>query len=87
MQFRGRETLQGLTVYRFEQNIPDTDLDMRCDELDPLVDLVVVSEHGIRSFRACGWLAARGYLKVVNLVGGLSEFRFPLTGKASLPPH
>jgi len=26
MQFRGQETLEGLTVYRFEQNIPDTDL-------------------------------------------------------------
>jgi len=26
MQFRGQETLEGLTVYRFEQSIPDTDL-------------------------------------------------------------
>ena len=50
---------------------------MRCDELDPMVDVVVVSEHGLRSVRGCAWLIARGYLRVVNLVGGLSEFRFP----------
>lgn len=58
-------------------NIPAADLDMRCDELDPTVDLVVVSEHGLRSYRACEWLSLRGYSKVVNLVGGLAEFRFP----------
>ena len=58
-------------------HIPLADLEKRAGELDPMVDHVVVSEHGIRSYRACEWLSSRGYLKIVNLVGGLTEFRFP----------
>src|SRR5207249_2862232 len=33
MQFRGQEKLEGLTVYRFEQEIPDTDLSAQTPNL------------------------------------------------------
>ena len=56
------------------RNIPIEDLEQGLAELDPMVDLVVVSEHGIRSLRACERLLARGFLKVVNLIGGLSAY-------------
>ena len=58
-------------------HIPLEDLETRAGELDPMVDLFVVSEHGIRSLRACERLFGRGYLKVVNIVGGMSEMRAP----------
>ena len=57
-------------------NIPLADLERRAGEIDPMVDHVLVSEHGIRSRRACDLLAARGYMKVINLLGGIAEFRF-----------
>lgn len=58
-------------------NIPLAELAQRSAEIDPLVDVVVVSEHGIRSRKACEWLLERGYAKVLNLLGGLAELRFP----------
>ena len=57
-------------------NIPLAELEGRAGEIDPMVDHVLVSEHGIRSRRACDWLAAHGYLRVINLLGGIAEFRF-----------
>ena len=57
-------------------NIPLAEIESRAAEIDPMVDHVVISEHGIRSFRACEWLAAHGYLKVINVLGGMAEFRF-----------
>jgi rhodanese-related sulfurtransferase len=57
-------------------NIPLGELEERAREIDPMVDHVLVSEHGIRSLHACQWLAARGYLRVINLIGGVCEFRF-----------
>ena len=57
------------------QNIPFEDLEGRSGEVDPMIDVIVISEHGIRSRRACEWLSTHGYLKVVNLLGGMAEFR------------
>jgi rhodanese-related sulfurtransferase len=57
-------------------NLPHAELEGRAGEIDPMVDVVVVSEHGIRSLRACEWLQSHGYLKVANLIGGVAEFRF-----------
>ena len=49
-------------------NIPLVELEGRAAEIDPMVDHVITSEHGIRSYRACEWLGAHGYVKVINLL-------------------
>ena len=58
MQFRGQEKLEGLTVYRFEQDIPDTDLSAQTPNLhyasqrtawvDPVTGVIVRGEQTVK---------------------------------------
>jgi hypothetical protein len=58
MQYRGQETLEGLTVYRFEQEIPDTDLSAQVPNLhyasgritwvEPTTGVIVKGEQTVK---------------------------------------
>ena len=55
-------------------HIPLGELAARWEELDPSRETVLICHHGIRSARACGLLASRGFGRAVNLTGGMDAW-------------
>ncbi|MEX1026160.1 MAG: rhodanese-like domain-containing protein [Planctomycetota bacterium] len=66
-------------------HVPLGELVGRVEELDPAAETVVVCHHGIRSARAAGFLASRGFERVWNLAGGID--RWSLEVDSSLPRY
>jgi rhodanese-related sulfurtransferase len=56
--------------------IPLHELPNRYQELNPHQETVVVCEHGIRSLKACEFLAQSGFTDVYNMRGGMSRWTF-----------
>lgn len=56
------------------QHIPMHTVPMRCDELDPDREIVVVCHHGGRSMQVAMFLERKGYGKVFNLTGGVEAW-------------
>jgi len=54
--------------------IPMNDIPARIDELDSSRPLVVMCHHGIRSAQVAGYLAQRGFERVMNLAGGIDAW-------------
>jgi adenylyltransferase/sulfurtransferase len=54
--------------------IPLGQLPERLGELDPAADIVVHCKMGVRSANACDFMAAHGFTKVANLVGGITAW-------------
>lgn len=47
---------------------------MRCDELDPERDIVVICHHGGRSMQVAMFLERKAYGSVFNLMGGVEAW-------------
>jgi len=56
-------------------NIPLGELVQRMSELDPAKRVVVLCRSGARSTRACEQLSSAGFTDVVNLAGGMLDYR------------
>lgn len=56
------------------QHIPMHLVPMRCGELDPQRDIVVVCHHGGRSMQVAMFLERQGYGAVHNLMGGIEAW-------------
>ena len=56
------------------QLIPLTDLQATVPTLDKSAEYVLLCHHGMRSEMAAQWMAAQGFLKVSNLVGGIDAW-------------
>ncbi len=54
--------------------IPMNDVPTRLGELDPRAELVVLCHHGMRSAHVAGFLAQRGFARVINLSGGIDAW-------------
>jgi rhodanese-related sulfurtransferase len=55
------------------RHIPLGELPLRLAELDPSVETIVVCHSGVRSARACQFLAAHGF-RAVNMAGGMLQW-------------
>jgi rhodanese-related sulfurtransferase len=55
-------------------HIPMAEIPSRLAELDPQRETVVVCHHGIRSAQVAGFLAAKGFVRVLNLTGGIDAW-------------
>lgn len=55
-------------------HIPLGELTQRHGELDPAAPLVLLCHHGVRSLRAAGFLASRGFKRLINLRGGIDAW-------------
>lgn len=55
-------------------HIPLGQLPARLAELDPARPTAVVCHHGVRSLRACAFLAHHGFEEVLNLQGGIDAW-------------
>lgn len=55
-------------------NIPLDELLIRYKELAPEKEIIVLCEHGIRSQSAAGLLMQLGFMRVMNMVGGMSRW-------------
>lgn len=55
-------------------NIPMHLIPMRCSELDPAQDIVVICHHGGRSMQVAMFLERQGYGTVYNLMGGVEAW-------------
>jgi rhodanese-related sulfurtransferase len=47
---------------------------VRCPELDPAQDIVVICHHGARSQQVAMFLESRGFASVHNLTGGVNAW-------------
>ncbi|MBS1145669.1 MAG: Rhodanese-like protein [Proteobacteria bacterium] len=56
------------------QNIPMHLVPMRCTEIDPDQDVVVICHHGGRSMQVAMFLEHKGYGTVYNLMGGVEAW-------------
>jgi len=56
-------------------NIPLDELLQRHRELDAEKEIIVLCEHGIRSQSATGLLMQLGFMRVVNMIGGMSHWK------------
>lgn len=56
------------------QPIPMHLVPLRCGELDPADDIVVICHHGVRSMQVANFLAGEGYGSLFNLVGGVDAW-------------
>lgn len=56
------------------QHIPMHSVPMRCEELDPDRDVVVICHHGHRSMQVAMFLEHQGYSSVFNLIGGVEAW-------------
>lgn len=56
------------------QNIPMHLVPVRCDEIDPDQDIVVICHHGARSMQVAMFLERKGYGAVYNLTGGVEAW-------------
>jgi rhodanese-related sulfurtransferase len=55
-------------------HIPLDELTVRCEELDPAAETLVLCAHGVRSAAAGQWLAQAGFENVANVRYGLSRW-------------
>jgi len=55
-------------------NIPLTRIPEAVARLDPEQEYVLICHHGVRSQRAGAFLAAQGFEKLINLVGGVEAW-------------
>lgn len=55
-------------------NIPLSRITEATSSLDPEQEYVLICHHGVRSQRAGAFLAAQGFEKLVNLVGGIEAW-------------
>ncbi len=55
-------------------NIPLTRISEAAATLDPEQEYVLICHHGMRSQRAGAFLAAHGFEKLINLVGGVEAW-------------
>lgn len=53
------------------RNIPMTELESRLDTIDTSVDTVLICHHGMRSYQIANYLESMGYLRMINLEGGI----------------
>ena len=56
------------------QNIPMHLVPMRCTEIDPDQEIVVICHHGSRSMQVAMFLERQGYSTVYNLTGGVEAW-------------
>ena len=56
------------------QNIPMHLVPMRCTEIDPDQEIVVICHHGSRSMQVAMFLEHRGFGTVYNLTGGVEAW-------------
>jgi rhodanese-related sulfurtransferase len=47
---------------------------VRCPELDPAQEIVVICHHGVRSLQVAMFLENRGFISVHNLTGGVNAW-------------
>lgn len=64
--------------------LPVQELPARVGELDPQAKTVVICQHGVRSWDACQYLAARGFTQLYNLTHGMAAWSGPLEVDHSL---
>lgn len=55
-------------------HIPMHLIPIRCDELDPSRDIVVICHHGGRSMQVAMFLERKGFGSVLNLSGGVEAW-------------
>ena len=56
------------------QHMPMHVVPLRCEELDPEREIVVICHHGARSMQVAMFLERRGYAAVHNLSGGVDAW-------------
>jgi rhodanese-related sulfurtransferase len=56
------------------QHIPMHQVPMRCEEVDPEREVVVICHHGGRSMQVAMFLERKGYGAVYNLTGGVEAW-------------
>ncbi len=56
------------------QHIPMHLVPMRCDEIDPSSEVVVICHHGGRSMQVAMFLERKGFGSVLNLMGGVDAW-------------
>lgn len=56
------------------QHIPMHLVPLRCDELNPDQEIVVICHHGARSMQVAMFLEGKGYAAVHNLAGGVEAW-------------
>ena len=56
------------------QHIPMHLVPMRCEELSPDQDIVVICHHGGRSMQVAMFLERKGFASVFNLIGGVDAW-------------
>jgi rhodanese-related sulfurtransferase len=66
-------------------HIPMGEVPTRLSELDQRRETVVVCHHGIRSAQVAGYLATKGFVRVLNLTGGIDAWS--LTVDSSVPRY
>ncbi len=54
--------------------VPRGEIPSRIEELDPERTVVCICHHGIRSAQVAGFLASRGFGRVLDLAGGLERW-------------
>jgi rhodanese-related sulfurtransferase len=55
-------------------HLPMHTVPVRCDEIDPARDVVVICHHGGRSMQVAMFLERKGYSSVLNLQGGVEAW-------------
>lgn len=56
------------------QHIPMHVVPMRCEEIDPEREVVVICHHGGRSMQVAHFLSSRGFEHVANIAGGINAW-------------
>jgi len=56
------------------QHIPMHLVPMRCDDIDPSREVVVICHHGGRSMQVAMFLERKGYARLFNLAGGVAAW-------------
>ena len=56
------------------QHIPMHLVPVRCDDIDPNRDVVVICHHGGRSMQVAMFLERKGFRSVLNLMGGVEAW-------------
>lgn len=57
------------------KNIPLAELPMRIGELDAKKDVYLICQSGMRSSRAAAILKRNGFTNVINVTGGMNNYR------------
>lgn len=64
----------GICAIDGARNIPLNQLPGALNELDPEQEYALICHHGMRSQRACDFLYANGFSKLINLAGGIEAW-------------